>query len=275
MSTLICPGRWERLLLCTDGSPASQGAVNAALALGRACGSQVQALHVVEINPIFEAQLADRLGLLEEEIVAPLKAQAAQLGVALTTRVCRSEVPPAAIAEVAEKFKPDLIFMGRHGRSGLTRLMLGSVTARVIGLTPFKVLVVPRGATLSFQRLLVASDGSPDSEAAWEEALAIARGAGSQLLAVAVAREEGEFPQVLARLDGLRAAANRQGVPVETRVLQGVPDDAIVQAALHSQADLILMGCRGRTGLSRLLLGSVAERVIGQTPCPVMIVKRR
>ena len=189
--------------------------------------------------------------------------------------MCRSEAPPAAIAEVAEKFKPDLIFMGRHGRGGLTRLMLGSVTARVIGLSPFKVLVVPRGATLSFQRLLVASDGSPDSEAAWEEALAIARAAGSQLLAVAVAREEGEFPQVLARLDRLLAAANRQEVPVETRMLQGVPDDAIVQAALDSQSDLILMGSRGRTGLSRLLLGSVAERVIGQTPCPVMIVKRK
>ncbi len=275
MSTLICPGRWERLLLCTDGSPASQGAVNAALALGRACGSQVQALHVVEVNPLFEAQLADQLGFLEEEIVAPLKAQAAQLGVALSTRVCRSEAPHAAIAEVAEKFQPDLIFMGRHGRSGLARLMLGSVTARVIGLSPFKVLVVPRGATLSFQRLLVASDGSPDSEAAWEEALAIARAAGSKLLAVAVAREEGEFPQVLARLDRLLAAANRQGVAVETRMLQGVPDDAIVQAALQSQADLILMGRHGRTGLSRLLLGSVAERVIGQTPCPVMIVKRR
>jgi nucleotide-binding universal stress UspA family protein len=273
MSTLICPGQWEKLLVCSDGSPASQGAVTGALALAQACGSRVYALHVVEVNPVFEAQVCELIRRLEGEFVEPIKAEAVRLGVNLEARVRRSLAPHAAIVEEAEGIQPDLIIMGRHGKGGLARLMLGSVTARVIGLSPFKVLVVPREAILAFNRLLIASDGSPCSEAAWEEALSMTRMAGSRLLAVAVARDEAEFPMMLELVDRLMAAAHRQGLPVETQMLQGEPDDAIVQAALKNEVDLILLGSHGRTGLKKLLLGSVTGRVIGQAPCPVLVVK--
>ena len=65
--------------------------------------------------------------------------------------------------EEAAELQPDLIIMGRHGYTGLTRLLMGSTTARVIGHSPCHVLVVPQGVSLSFQRLLMASDGSPSA----------------------------------------------------------------------------------------------------------------
>jgi nucleotide-binding universal stress UspA family protein len=274
MVELTCPGKLEGILLCTDGSPASQGAVNAALALARACGAKLFALIVLEVNPEFEAQTPDLIIQVEKEVLAPIQAEAAGLGVLLETRTRRCLVASSAIIQEAEDIKPDMIVMGRHGRAGLARLMMGSVTARVIGHSPYNVLVVPREAALAFDRLLVASDGSSYSDAAFREALAMAKEGGGRLLAVVVARDEAEFPMTLELTDRLQNEANRQGVPLETSMLQGQPDDAIVQTAIKNQVNLIIMGSHGRTGLTRLLMGSVTERTIGQASCPVLVVKR-
>lgn len=274
MGDLTCPAKLEKILLCTDGSPASQGAVNGALALAQVCGSQLYVLDVLEVHPVFEGELPQVRARIDTEIMEPLKARAAEQQISLSTAVRRSKAAYAAILAEAEEIRPDLIIMGRHGRTGLARLMLGSVTARVIGYSPFHVLVVPRAANLAFNRLLIASDGSRYSEAAWEVALAMTRQAGSHLLAVVVARDEAEFSRALKLTQKLLTSANRQGLPVETRLLQGQPEDAIFQAALEAQADLILLGSHGRTGLKRLLMGSVTERVVVQAPCPVLVVKR-
>jgi nucleotide-binding universal stress UspA family protein len=71
-------------------------------------------------------------------------------------------------------------------------------------------------------------------------------------------------------------AGNEHGVPVTAVMPQGqAPDDAIIQAALKYGVDLIILGSHGRTGLSRLLMGSVTERVIGSAACPVLVVVKR
>ena len=75
------------------------------------------------------------------------------------------------------------------------------------------------------------------------------------------------------RLDGLAARARRAGVRASTHVLDGHPYEQIVRAAEHARADLVVVGTHGRTRLARLLLGSVARRVIGLAPCPVMTVR--
>ena len=70
--------------------------------------------------------------------------------------------------------------------------------------------------------------------------------------------------------------ANRAGVPLKGVSPQGVaPDDGIVQQAIKNEVDLIIMGSHGRTGLKKLLMGSVTERVIGGSPCPILVVKQR
>ena len=77
----------------------------------------------------------------------------------------------AEILSAAEEIQPGLIIMGRRGKSGLERLLVGSVTARVIGHTSCKVLVAPRDTAISFKRLLVASDGSEYSRRAMSRAM--------------------------------------------------------------------------------------------------------
>ncbi len=274
----VCPGEWDRLLVCTDGSPESQGAVAEALALGRLCGSRVYVLQVLQIIPEFEAVAPDLMVRLEEEIrqqMEALKAEAAKMAVSLTPRVRRSVSVFSAILEEAAEIRPAMIIMGRYGRTGLARLLMGSVTARVIGYSAVNVLVVPRQAILAFHRILVASDGSPYSLAAWEVALSMAKKAGSTLFGVSVVQEDEDLNLAEEIVHQMRVAANQQGVPLQGLVPQGQQaDDAIVQAALKNEVDLIILGSHGRTGLSRLLMGSVTERVIGHAPQPVLVVKK-
>ncbi len=275
---LTCPWTWENLLACTDGSDEGQNAVRQALALGQACGSKVYVLQVVEIVPEFEAMVPDLRFCLEEELrrqKAAAASEAALKGVQLDYRVLQSVSPFSAILAEAEQIQPGLIIMGRYGRSALLNLSMGSVTARVTGLSPINVLVVPNGAVLGFRRLLIASDGSPYSDAALAEAIAMASRGGGELLGVSVAREEGEIDEAQVILHGMLKSANQAGVTFQGFSPQGLAaDDGILQVALGEHADLIIVGSHGRTGFKRLLLGSVTERVIGQTPCPVLVVKK-
>jgi len=278
-NSLNCPGPWERLLVCTDGSEGGQHAMTQALALGRACAGKVYVLQVVKIIPELEAVAPDLRVCLEEEIErqkASAAAAAARQGVEMEYRILHSISPFADIVAEAEKLNPQLIIIGRYGRTGLTRLFMGSIAARVIGLSPINVLVIPREDSLAFQRLLIASDGSSYSDAALMEATAMAARAGSELLGVAVAREEGEISETREILQRMLTAANREGVSFQGISPQGLAaDEGIIQVALENRVDLIIMGSHGRTGFKRLFMGSVTERVIGHTPCPVLVVKKK
>ena len=165
--------------------------------------------------------------------------------------------------------------MGRCGKTALARILMGNVTARVIGHSPINILVVPRGGMIGFERILVASDGSPYSEAAWKLALAMAKQAKSRLIGVAVAPEEGDIIEAKAILQQMLTAATAARVQFKGVNPQGVPADAgIIQQAIKHEVDLIVVGSYGRTGLKKLLMGSVTERVIGGSPCPVLVVKQ-
>jgi nucleotide-binding universal stress UspA family protein len=279
---------FPKILVCTDGSPDSEGAITAALHLAKTTGSTVFLLEVLFYLAGYELQSPDALApplvnleLMQiqetaaRERLENWRAEAAKEGVTLEPRIRTGSSAYEGILEEAGEIQPDLIIMGRHGYTGLTRLLMGSVTARVIGHRPCHVLVAPQGVPLSFERLLIASDGSPYSEAAWEEALSLARTMGSALIGVAVAASDRDIPSVTGVVRNLEAAAAAQGITLETMIPMGRPEEGIVKAAEFRQASLIIVGSHGRTGLKRLLMGSVAERVIGHAKCPVLVVKKK
>jgi nucleotide-binding universal stress UspA family protein len=274
---LACPADWGKLMVCTDGSAEGQNAVAVTLELAKACGSQVFAVQALEVKAEYEAVAPDIRATLAQEAqknMEVIKEAAGRLGVTLNPVVPTGQAAHAAIVAAAEKIGPDLIILGRCGKTALARLLMGNVTARVIGLSPVNVLVVPRGAALAFQRLLVASDGSAYSQAAWKLALSMAKRAKSQLIAVSVAPEEGDIIQAKAIIHQMLTAAKRAGMPLKGVNPQGLAaDEGIVHQAIKSEVDLIIMGSRGFTGLKKLLMGSVTERVIGRSPCPILVVK--
>jgi nucleotide-binding universal stress UspA family protein len=273
----ICPAKLEKLLVCTDGSADSQGALTGALALAQSCASKIYILQVLEFNPELEAAAPEIIAQRESQVHDYLKhcrAEADKREIPLEVRVRRAEAAYAGIVAEAEKIRPDIIIMGRRGRSRLFRLIVGNVVARVIGYSPFNVLVVPKGVPLEFRRILVASDGSPYSYAACDEALYITRRVGAELIGLSVARDESKMETAKFIVQRLKKEADHAGVALEKLVLQGRPFEAIVQAAREKQVNLIVMGALGMTGLTSLVMGSVTERVIAQAPCAVMVVKR-
>lgn len=276
---LVCPAAWDKLLVCTDGSAEGQNAVAITLELARACGSQVLAVQVLVPGlQVMASNLGARLAEEGQKNMAAIQAAAASLGVPLQAAVPESHSPHDAIVAEVEKTRPDLVIMGRRGKTALARLLMGNVTARVIGHSPVNVLVAPLGAGLGFQRLLVALDGSPHSEAACKLGLAMAKQAGSRLLGVAVAPRKGDLPEAKAITQEMLRRARQAGIPLKR--VQGVtpqgiaPDAGIVHQAINHEVDLIIMGSYGHTGLKKLLMGSTTERVIGHTPCPVLVVRR-
>ena len=253
------PLHLKRLLVCTDGSLASQGAVNAGLWLGSQSGAKVFWLKVV--NPGTDEASPETPEVRDS--LEDIKNKALEAGVDLEVRIRPGGSPHEGILEEAKTIDPNWIILGRKGSTGLSRLLMGSVTARVIGHCPCSVLVVPKEVTLSFRRILVASDGSPDSYAAWREAILIAERVKSEVVAVTVARNEPLEVDCQLILQHLEASAARHGVAFHGIISKGRAFEAISQVAQEEWSDLVVMGTHGRTGLSRLLMGSVVERVIG------------
>jgi nucleotide-binding universal stress UspA family protein len=147
MSKNVCPTPgFEKLLVATDGSLFSKAAVQEAITLARACSSTLFVLLVIEVNAeidLWDAQAADKLEKDMRKYLDGIKAMAARVGVKCETILHLGDEPYKDIVSEAAKRKVKTIIMGSHGRTGLTRLMMGSVVSRVIGHAPCKVLVVP------------------------------------------------------------------------------------------------------------------------------------
>ena len=154
---MTSPAHLEKLLVCTDESPDSRGAVTVALNLAKATGCKVYLLQVLSFIPMYEMQTPDlvppamiNLEMQSAQEVAAKsrlevwRGMAVELGVELEPRLRTSVSAHEGILEEAEALQPDWIIMGRHGLTGLARLLMGSVTARVIGQTPCPVLVVKK-----------------------------------------------------------------------------------------------------------------------------------
>jgi nucleotide-binding universal stress UspA family protein len=162
--------------------------------------------------------------------------------------------------------------------------MLSPTAARVIGYSRRDVLVVPPDAVVKFSSILVALDGSDNSRNAALRSLELAKQYGSRITAVFAIQMLPEYTlwekytdsmEEKARtvLDTFTSQAKAENLTVDTIVEYG--DDVgrcIVDQIRKSAADITVMGSHGRTGLRRLLMGSVAEQVLSQAPCPVLIV---
>jgi universal stress protein A len=142
-----------------------------------------------------------------------------------------------------------------------------------------------------FKRILCATDFSETAEAAWDLACELARLHRAELQLVHVFVElplysMAEVPGpavaqvwdeqrawVQKALDERVAAASTTGLTVRALLKTGAPAAAITETATEERSDLIVIGTHGRTGLNRLVIGSVAERVVRIAPCPVLTVK--
>jgi len=277
MKENICPiAKMEKLLLATDGSKFSEGAIREALSLSKQCSSKLIALSVVKTNLEFEMtmpQVVEKDEKVATRHLETIKAKASKNGIDCEIVVTRCEEPYQEIVAAAARNQVDMIIMGRHGRTGLLKLMMGSVTARVIGHAPCNVLVVIPDAKVACKNILIATDGSKYSETAVCEAIGIAKRCRSSLVVVSVAASDAEIASAKDNVKKVVELAAKEGIKAEDLTVTGKPYEAIIEVARQKHVDLIIVGSHGRTGLKRLLMGSVTERVIGHTETAVLVVK--
>jgi nucleotide-binding universal stress UspA family protein len=297
----------KRILCPIDFSEFSRHALMRAVAVAKAHRAAVMALHVVPIPPpVFVSHLEvsepPQLGLAHtarEHLLRALTEFTApqhSMCVPIDTDVVDAETVHGEILAQAERLRADLIVMGTHGRTGFQRLLLGSVTDKVLRTARQPVLTVgaPAGeqdTTAAFKRILCAIDFSECSIAALTYAVSLADGADAHLGAVNVIEWTpiGYDPLGGPAVDlaGYRMAAETTArerlhkvvhdsaptLAVEEIVTSGKPHHEILRIAAELRSDLIVLGIHGRNPIDRMLFGSTAEPVVRRATCPVLTVR--
>ncbi|MCC6740805.1 MAG: universal stress protein [Planctomycetia bacterium] len=271
------------VLVPFDGSELSETAAPFAAEIARrSCGTVtlVRAMpEPVIVTDIPKHLLAQVTSAARKE----LEAAAARVEAVGAKTLLREGLPADVI--VREARSRDLVVMTTHGRSGLSRFVLGSVTERVIRLSPVPVLVVrPRRGTLKaaataagrmLRDVVVPLDGSELSRQAVAP-LAAGLAGDTRLHLLTVVRRRASASEADGAADWLaaRAAAlGERGLAALTRVVHhDVPAEGIAAYAEHNDCGLIVMSTHGAGGMKEWMVGSVTDRVIRTGPVPVLVV---
>lgn len=282
-------GKYKKILVAFDGSESSRNALHQAFTLAN---DEKCWITVVSVAPPYTGDLdliavKDVLSAMRKPCEEALREaeKIAEKERALIKTVCEEGEPHERVVDLADAENCDVIVMGRRGVRRLERVLIGSVTARVIGHSQRDVLVVPRNTAIGWKKILIATDGSRYSKAATEKAIAFAKSYGGEISVISVVDVPTEFyaeaPKAVE--DMIRQArgytvdvkkqAEKEGVKAEGFTAEGEAYEAIIKLAKEQAVNMIVMGSHGRTGLRRLLMGSVTEKVIGHALCPVLVVK--
>jgi nucleotide-binding universal stress UspA family protein len=304
----------RRILCPIDFSDFSRRALDHAVAIARWYESTITLLHVHAILPPPTYALgtdilpaASFTPVDREALTASMKRFAeseAGWSPPMEFDIAEGANPAAEILTKAMAMPAELVVLGTHGRSGFERLVLGSITEKVLRKATCPVLSVPKGApdlasapTVLFKRILCAIDFSDCSTHALNFAMSLAQEAEAHLDVVNVLELPPEVPpgmhetvrggprsltEYIALAEEDRRARLQDAVPqsvrayctVETTLATGKPYREILRIAAEQKSDLIVIGIHGRGAADLLFFGSTAQHVVRQASCPVLTLRR-
>ncbi len=291
----------QRLLVATDFSKTAQAGLAWAVELATTHGASIDLVHALLVPnratdfvpspPDFTEALQEAASDRLTEVTETVR----ETGVSIHSEL-RLGVPSQVIVQAATDLGSDLVVVGTRGLAGLKHLLLGSTAERIVQHSPCPVLTIHPGDIDQHRQIrtvLVPTDFSEDAQIIHDAAMTLLSrledDAKLVLLHVYHLPYEytayGAIPTSLDyfkdvegaaenRLTSLATSLRDKGVAVETLAKEGYPPEVIVDEAETAQADLIVMGTHGRSGLAHLLLGSTAERVVQHAKCPVLTVRR-
>jgi nucleotide-binding universal stress UspA family protein len=297
----------QRILCPIDFSDFSRRALDHAVAMARWYKATITAMHVdtpIEIvglpAPMVGVPAAWKFSDRAELLTSLQRFVAAESapGISIET-VVREGPAVTGILEQAAATRADLIVMGTHGTSGFERLVLGSVTEKVLRKARCPVLTVPRAlpdavpaGPVVFKQIVCAVDFSDCSLAALKYALSLAQEADAQLTVVHVLTSQLVPDAVLAdqhlsvlayqrrredeaqrRIDEAVPATATAYCRVESTIVRGKPWREIIGIATAQQSDLIVLGVHGRAAVDLMFFGSTAHQVVRHAPCPVLTLR--
>jgi nucleotide-binding universal stress UspA family protein len=280
----------DRILVALDGSETAEAILPHVRRLLRRQDSELILVRAVH-SPLSEEQASAIEALIGQarEYVATMKERLDQEGIRASVEV-RVGPPAGVLLDIAEEKRVSLIAVTTHGRSGLSRALLGSVAEIVLRKSPVPVFAlrpvegVSSGKELGpIKGILVPTDLSGGSEAILDPAADLAKLFGARLVFLHVRHpakpldggaKDGDENEARSRLHELAALAQAQGVPTAEilDVGEDVPEQILANARFHG-CDLIAMTSHGRSAVSRLVVGSVTENVLRESTLPLLIVR--
>jgi nucleotide-binding universal stress UspA family protein len=296
----------QRILCAVDFSDFSRRALDHALGVARCYGSTVTVLHVVAPAPVTVAEphyLAtvaaplpvgadlDRAMRDVEQLIAAERVP----GVRIDTAVVEAPQVHREILAHVDRLNANLLVIGTHGRSGFERLFLGSTAEKLLRTAPCPVMTVPpriadamASGPAPFTRIVCATDLSEHATPTVEYAASLACESHAELTLMHVIDTSPlyvEFAPPAAidlpawteearqRLHDLAATKVPARTTAHEVVCEGTPYREIVRIAAERDADLIVLGVRGRRAIDRWLFGSTAHHVVREAHCAVMTVR--
>jgi nucleotide-binding universal stress UspA family protein len=296
---------FKRLLVLLDGSPLAETAVPIAAQLARLVDGQLTLLHIVERHAPTEvhhvrhlANVAEANAYLNE---VAHRSFLVDLPVDIHVHSNAVDDVTRSIVEHAGELRADSIAMCTHGRGGPRRFLFGSIAQQVIahGTTPV-LLIPPRLSEhppqFNLRQILVPLDGDPDHEQGLPVAIDLAQIAHAAIhLVVVVPKIEtlkdekaatGKLLPIATTaildmqqsdaseyLQNQIARAADRGVPITSEVSRGDPAEVVIDAARRVNADLIVLGTHGKTGMDAFWSNSITPKVSDQSPAPVLLVR--
>jgi len=273
----------KRILYATDFSRSSAAALPYALCMARQSGGTVIAVHVVSPAPLsadFPAHAWQAIvaqGVREaQDSMKHLEPQCKE--VAHQTRVCRGDVWSELSAIVRDE-SIDLIVLGTHGRTGVSKAVFGSVAEKIFRHAPCPVLTVGPNVSgepesvVDLHTILFPADFSPESRAAWPYTVSLAREHRSRLYLLHVIPPDSDSDEVSLESQLRNLVPPEAGLACEpkTFVQAGVPAQVILDLSEELAVDLIVLGPKRRSGVPGTM--ATAYRVATQAICPVLTVR--
>jgi nucleotide-binding universal stress UspA family protein len=299
--------KFKRIIVPTDFGETAQSALRVAAAMAAYYRAQLDIVSVVD-STVYAyagypfATLAQDLMKSAEEQLNALKLPEETKGLTVK-RFVLSGSAGHEIADHARRHSADLIVMATHGRGVVARFFLGSVADQVLHAAPCPVLVLRKPEETAkehakaakrkgkpFTKILVPTDFSPTSQLALNRAIALTEDYDAELVVLHVLDDElisthvqAERDMILKQLQTHALAEMKGQLPADLvenfhtigAVKRGDPAKAIPAYADAHDCDLIVMGSHGRTGIGRVLLGSVADGVVRHAKCPVLVERAK
>jgi nucleotide-binding universal stress UspA family protein len=262
----------HRILAALDGSPASESILPTLETLLRCQDADVTFVRVVPHGSPNEIQKA-------YAYLNPLSSRLGRKGAVVDSQVLAGR-PAAQIVGFAARGSYDLILMCTR-KTGLKRIVMGSVAEEVLRKSPVPVLAVhpqpKEGARVEIRRILVPLDGSHRSASILPSVAALAKATGAKLVFTTVvephAKEDYPVEVVAKNLFKEQKELHREGLQTELCIRFGDPAAEILALGEAMKVDLIALSTHGRTGLERVRYGSVAESILRKGTPPLLVLR--
>ena len=281
----------ENILFATDFSASAETAKLYVQALAERYRSRVRVMHVVDLSAAFKAPDAglsiDIFRRIGKESLSRVKSELVSKRIHVETVLCEATDPAAEILQVAQEGSTDLLVIGTRGHKGLARLVLGSTAEELIHRAKCPILTIgpavqPPKQPLSVQKIVYATDFSPEAAKACVFALSFAQDFGAHLYLCHVLPEPSSIDRMdddelnarfISALQRLVPDIAREWCEPECVLEHGSAADGILLLAQRVKADLIVVGTRKTSHWFDNFKTGVAFQVISSSHCPVLTIR--